>query len=766
MLTDSQLKRAWARFQAVCAGKVEAESFYPAWQSRYAAQTQSILAASDDVFRTRAHQELLWSARDITPVGPGDGVSVEELLTDDTFAERFASLRRRAWPADADARAKQIQAAHDELAEAVRSAVSKRMPAARLKRAFAALLPRELTCVIAYKPNLKTAALLLDGEAGGHLSLQARQRARLREALGPERTLEDDVRRATFCWWLSVHGDEFRTKNAASGERVSSAPDKTEPLAVWPGTKQFTSIPWFGGLSRTVRWVTQQTIDGIPREDLIDALVGLENRNLSPKSARSVIRRTKRIGLLVERDQQLWPSDAGKELLEDEQNDVLVRNLIERFFGFAHALRHLSTHQDGVDAVDLRTALQKLYPPWGSSFPPDHVRKWLTDLGLVEKEKQCVSITAYGEGWAALLPDKLPTPPVASVDDESEADELETEPEAAPATVVRFPDFPAIQRWFAADEQARQLVLDPVQMRSLHVAWQCQPAKRFVILAGLSGTGKTALAIHYARAVCALASLDLKRHLAVVPVSPDWRDPSGLLGYFNALHADPTFHAEPALRLLLRASRDPGAPYFLVLDEMNLARVERYFAPMLSAMETKGEFVVHANPDVVNGVPPKILWPRNLYIAGTVNMDETTHSFSDKVIDRAFTLEFWEVDLAAFFERRAGRRYARVEQLLLTLYAHLRPIRRHFGYRTAREVLEFVEALDETGSGRVASPFLDQVIFSRVLPRIRGDESPELFEALNKLTASCKANELSRCVAKLRDMHARLKRSGVTKFFS
>jgi 5-methylcytosine-specific restriction protein B len=70
-----------------------------------------------------------------------------------------------------------------------------------------------------------------------------------------------------------------------------------------------------------------------------------------------------------------------------------------------------------------------------------------------------------------------------------------------------------------------------------------------------------------------------------VPVSPDWRDPSGLIGYFNALHADPTYQAEPALRLICGRIATP-LPYFLILDEMNLARIEHYFAPFLSAMET------------------------------------------------------------------------------------------------------------------------------------------------------------------------------------
>src|SRR5690606_14047711 len=136
---------------------------------------------------------------------------------------------------------------------------------------------------------------------------------------------------------------------------------------------------------------------------------------------------------------------------------------------------------------------------------------------------------------------------------------------------------------------------------------------------------------------------------------------------------------EPALRLLLDAEAHPDVPYFLVLDEMNLARVEHYFAPFLSAMESTQDpsIQIHAHDERVNGVPPRVRWPNNLRIGGTVNMDETTHPFSDKVLDRAFTLEFWEVDLKGWFDRQPelGEDGERVRELLLATQACLVPIR-------------------------------------------------------------------------------------------
>ena len=81
---------------------------------------------------------------------------------------------------------------------------------------------------------------------------------------------------------------------------------------------------------------------------------------------------------------------------------------------------------------------------------------------------------------------------------------------------------------------------------------------------------------------------------------------------------------------------------------MNLARVAYYLAPFLSVMEVDGALVCHQEKENVDDVPPFMPWPRHLFVLGTVNMDETIHAFSDKVLDRAFTIEFWDVDLDAF----------------------------------------------------------------------------------------------------------------------
>jgi len=92
--------------------------------------------------------------------------------------------------------------------------------------------------------------------------------------------------------------------------------------------------------------------------------------------------------------------------------------------------------------------------------------------------------------------------------------------------------------------------------------------------------------------------------------------------------------------LIIQANQRPDLPHFLILDEMNLSHVERYFADFLSVMESKEDIPLYSEGTVDNGVPPKLNVPSNLFIIGTVNIDETTNMFSPKVLDRANTIEF------------------------------------------------------------------------------------------------------------------------------
>jgi hypothetical protein len=183
--------------------------------------------------------------------------------------------------------------------------------------------------------------------------------------------------------------------------------------------------------------------------------------------------------------------------------------------------------------------------------------------------------------------------------------------------------------------------------------------KPFVLLSGLSGSGKTKLAEAYAKWIC-----ESEAQYALIPVGADWTNREPLLGYVNALDNDEYILPENgALKLLIEANKEENQnkPYFLILDEMNLSHVERYFADFLSVMESKNEFKLHSSEENLNKkdkfknspeVPNALTWPKNLYVIGTVNIDETTYMFSPKVLDRANVIEFRvsDTDLNDYFE--------------------------------------------------------------------------------------------------------------------
>lgn len=200
--------------------------------------------------------------------------------------------------------------------------------------------------------------------------------------------------------------------------------------------------------------------------------------------------------------------------------------------------------------------------------------------------------------------------------------------------------------------------------------------KPFMLLAGISGTGKSRIVREMAKACWASHEEDYgkncPRNFCMVQVKPNWHDSSDLIGYVSRINGE-KYVVGPFLRFIAKAMQDPKRPYFLCLDEMNLAPVEQYFAEYLSVIESRKLQDRHIETDPI--VPfenteaygslidqlfdsdeerkaykteeggKRLTIPENLFVVGTVNMDETTFSFSRKVLDRAMTIEMNEVDL-------------------------------------------------------------------------------------------------------------------------
>ncbi len=275
--------------------------------------------------------------------------------------------------------------------------------------------------------------------------------------------------------------------------------------------------------------------------------------------------------------------------------------------------------------------------------------------------------------------------------------------------------------------------------------------KPFVICSGLSGSGKTKLAQAFAQWI----STD-KSQYTIVPVGADWTNREPLLGYPNALNKEEYVSPENgALDLMLRAKQnfenteEPTKPYFLILDEMNLSHVERYFADFLSTMESGDKIPLHKIENESQVVPPSINLPKNLFIIGTVNIDETTYMFSPKVLDRANTIEFrlTEKDLEDFITSdiklnmdiltaqgaNMGESFMSMAVLetdknlktneadLKLFFSELKKSGAEFGYRTASEIGRLMKMLELLGEKD--DNLLDIAIMQKLLPKLHGSRN-------------------------------------------
>lgn len=259
---------------------------------------------------------------------------------------------------------------------------------------------------------------------------------------------------------------------------------------------------------------------------------------------------------------------------------------------------------------------------------------------------------------------------------------------------------------------------------------------------------------------------------------PDWRDSKSLLGFYNPLTG--AYDDTRFLKFLIQAKTHYDAegaealPHFVILDEMNLARVEYYFADFLSVLEsgrgddgyTDEAIPLHHHPpetildSLGRPIPQHIALPPNLYLIGTVNMDETTHAFSPKVLDRAFTIEFNEVDFknypvqaqngfdglqkvglqqALLIDFQRGGKFARIDKdeiaeavgqdgwsyrdHLQSLNDTLFPYELHFGYRVFDEIAQFMVIAGQGGLFEASEVAFDVAVLMKVLPKFNGPRS-------------------------------------------
>lgn len=439
-----------------------------------------------------------------------------------------------------------------------------------------------------------------------------------------------------------------------------------------------------------------------------------------------------------------------------------------------------------------RDALEDAAEHYGFSLPgtgpPPAPQQMLSLFVAYEQIRSVLGAKTYPEVDEALRQPSVTESGFAPLD----AQVRETKPSYAPTPPLTETRLLATLEAYALEQG---FTFPAHRLRSYYVALKTKP---FVILSGVSGTGKTRLAELFAEAMTG----SNPKQFRLIAVRPEWNDGTALFGYQNVLAN--RYVSTPFLEIARRAGlpENRQRAYFVCLDEMNLARVEHYLADYLSALESRAHRIA-----LHEGVPDLVL-PPNLFVTGTVNVDETTHSFSRKVLDRANTFDFDEMpefsrDMRASVSPDAGseaaqrqalflasrtvtaaqakERLARLnaefpERALAALQAfndQLYPHRLHFAYRVRDDVLLFLaNSFDgETSEGLLLPDpsenftlALDLQLLQKVLPKLHG-QSDALLPLLARLQAWAEAEGLAQTAAKLARMRASGADTGYIRFY-
>ena len=346
--------------------------------------------------------------------------------------------------------------------------------------------------------------------------------------------------------------------------------------------------------------------------------------------------------------------------------------------------------------------------------------------------------------------------------------------------------------------------------------------KPFMLLAGISGTGKSRIARQIAKACWASDSEERTKQVpsnfCMIQVKPNWHDSTELLGYVSRIEGE-KYVAGKFLPFVAKAWENLDTPHILCLDEMNLAPVEQYFAEYLSVIESRklNEDGTITTDPIITAVAEQWFWdlvqtltsdgalqdqfkkdgitlPPNLFVIGTVNMDETTFSFSRKVLDRAMTIEMNEVDLEGGLTKEVQNELGEIGNSIIGLAVegkdvyedhkdycdqiieYLKLVNEELentpfkiAYRTRNEFLLYAVNRKELAKDSSLDTALDEMTSMKILPRIEGDSErvKQPLEALKQMmTDKGWTEEKSVSLKKINEMLTKLQQSGYTSYWT
>lgn len=285
-------------------------------------------------------------------------------------------------------------------------------------------------------------------------------------------------------------------------------------------------------------------------------------------------------------------------------------------------------------------------------------------------------------------------------------------------------------------------------------------------------------------------STDYKKdpNYKIVPVGANWTENRHVLGFYNVITEE--YNETPSYSLIKASKNDIGSPYFLILDEMNLSHVERYFADFLSAIESGQPIPLYSNDDENY----ELDIPDNLLIVGTVNVDETTYMFSPKVLDRANTIEFPTMaakeymnsdfkefdfkninylmnpledldvrnmnvydlkDIFMFINCSEGNLWDVLSNELDLFQSILKKINFDFGFRVINEILRFMFVSwryeDSPQNWENWERYFDAQVKQKILPKLHGSQKA-IGQTINELFNACLIERKNNADARLVDL--------------